>query len=97
MNHVQVTSLEQLKALARANDGVVDVFFMLGGCCRSSKDIRYDGGGRWDVFHSISDAWSEYETDEEFVKWEDHIMKAMEIGCLYAYASQIEEVADGGQ
>ena len=69
---------------------------LIPGVAKSSKTIKYynakevgDGPGEeWDVFHSISDCWCEYESTEEFVEQEPAIMEAIEKGTLaFLYAS----------
>ena len=76
-----ITSFEHLQRMA-ANRGGEFAISLAGGIARSSKSIKRDDDGEWDVHHNISDTWVDYETDEEFKEAEPNIMEAIEKGAL---------------
>ena len=82
----KITNIYQLKRIAlESNDNTVDCFISLNGGLRSSKEIRYEEDEEWSIFHGISDTWSDYSSDKDFIKDESFLIDAMSKGALYKY------------
>ena len=82
----KITNIDQLKKLALENDdNTVDCFISINGGLRSSKEIRYDKDEEWSIFHGISDTWSDYSSDKDFIADEDFLIDAMSKGALFKY------------
>jgi len=69
-----VKSIDHLKKVSQ--NITFDFFIRLNHGVRSSKEIDYSNK-KWEVFHSVSSCYIEYETDKEFIEEEFMIMDAI--------------------
>lgn len=79
-----VTTFDEFKTLASQEDGFDGFIALSFG--KSNKQIWYvPENGSWSVIHSIDDSEAVYDTTDDFVAAEDHIMEAISKGALYQY------------
>jgi len=87
MSDRRIMCLYQLKKYCDVNKyHHKELYILLGGCARSSKDISYDPEtGEWSIWHCISDVQEEYKDDDTLKKEYPILFEAMEKGCLIKY------------
>ena len=79
-----ILSLEQLKS--EASDKELEVYIILGGLCRSSKDIKYiPREDVWEIFHSIDGSFVVYNSTDRMIELNPNIIKAIKYRCLIKY------------
>jgi len=80
----KITTIEQLKEIC--TDNVGEVYMVVGGVGRSSKDIQYwPQDDSWNIYNHIDDSEEDYDSTEEFKKGYPLIFEAMEKGALFQY------------
>lgn len=80
----RILSIEQLKkeATYKEHNPELECYIVLGGLCKSSKDITYyPDDDTWDIFHYIDDSFVVYNSTEHMLK-STNILKAIENKCL---------------
>ena len=78
----RILSLIQLQV---ESVNTLECYILLGGLCKSSKDITYyPDEDTWDIFHYIDDSFVVYNSTEHMIK-STNILKAIENKCLIKY------------
>lgn len=87
MEDKRIKSLDELKDYCDINKyHYKELYILLGGCARSSKDISYDPeDGSWSIWHSISDFEEEYKDDKVLKEEYPILFEAIDKGCLIKY------------
>ena len=79
-----IKSMKELKE--HCIKGCNDFYVLSGGIIRGSRDIYYNEENKsWYVWYSVCDVETEYKNDEEFIKEEFIIMKAMKNNCFFRH------------
>jgi len=81
----RIENIDDLKKQSQ-NDDMFEGFILLNLGCRSSKKVSYHkDDDSWLLINEIDDSESHYGNTRDFIKNEDNIMKAIEVGSFYQY------------
>ncbi|MBT9483343.1 hypothetical protein [Sediminibacterium sp.] len=86
---LQVTSIEHLKQLSNINGRAEFYMLLVGGLCRSSKEIHYDEQTkRFDIYNEIDDTYQSNLT-EKALHTKTNIPEAIKNGVFYYHGEQL--------
>lgn len=85
MKGIRIENLDHLKTLIGEDGGDIEVVLALNGGAFSRRTLMWYGyeDPRWSVYHGISDAWEDYEDDDQLREFDPHIFEGIEKGALW--------------